>query len=82
MVEDIFKPKKDIYQTKNMYDKIAQLTNIKKQTTFVIPGESFIISNKQWKQLMAKEIKKEDLVLITDKELLEKEYHEFIEDQL
>ena len=30
MVEDIFKPKKDVFQTKIMYDKIAQLTNTKK----------------------------------------------------
>ena len=46
MIENIFKPKENIFQTKKMYDKIAQLTNIKKQTTFVIPGKSFIISNK------------------------------------
>ena len=39
------------FDPKEMYTKLALLTNTNKKTDFINPGESFIISNQQAKQL-------------------------------
>ena len=46
MVREIFQNQKTKFETKDLYDNLTKIVNIKKLTDFVAPGQSFIISNK------------------------------------
>ena len=56
MVENIFRDNKGENDTKEMYSNITALTDIKQLTEFITPGESFIISNDQAKQIQTGEL--------------------------
>ena len=47
MIKQIFRDNKGEADTKEMYNKITTLADIKEITDFITPGESFIISNDQ-----------------------------------
>ena len=49
MVKEVFQNSKQQENTKELYNKLALLTNTNKLTDFLNPGESFIISNDQAK---------------------------------
>ena len=45
MINEIYKNDKKNFDAKEMYSKLALLTNTNKMTDILNPGESFIISN-------------------------------------
>ena len=47
MIKEIFRNKKLEDNTKEMYSKLAMLTNTRRMTDMLNPGESFIISNNE-----------------------------------
>ena len=65
MIKEVFQ-NQDIKDTKPMYDKISMLVKAQAKTNFLKPGESFIISNQQWKDIQECKIKAEQAELLTD----------------
>ena len=51
MVKQTFQDSKGENNTKNMYEKITALAEVKQITEFITPGESFIISNEEAKAI-------------------------------
>ena len=51
MVKQVFQDEKGENNSKNMYEKIVALADVRQLTDFVNPGETFIISNKQAKEV-------------------------------
>ena len=45
MIKEVYRNNKDNYNPKEMYSKLALLTNTGKMTDFLNPGVSFIITN-------------------------------------
>ena len=62
-----------------MYARITALAEIKQMTEFITPGESFIISNDQAKAVQRGDLQPDATELITDRVILLKEYHQFLE---
>ena len=79
MVRQTFKNDKGETDTKEMYARITALAEVKQITEFITPGESFIISNEQAKAVHKGELEPDETQLLTDRGILLKEYHEFLE---
>ena len=51
MVQNTFRDEKGTKDTKEMYARITALAEVNQMTDFITPGESFIISNEEAKQV-------------------------------
>ena len=66
MIKEVFRQKNDPKDIKQMYDKIKLLIQPKAKTQYLIPGQSFIIPNKEWHKLQNKVLNKDQTTLISD----------------
>ena len=82
MVKQTFRNEKGETDTKEMYARIMALAEIKQITDFITPGESFIISNEQAKEVQEGKLEPDATELITDRRGLLQEYHTFLVQQL
>ena len=78
MVRQVFQNEKGESDTKEMYARITALAEVKQITDFITPGESFIISNEQAKAVQTGDLEPDATQLLTDRDILLQEYHDFL----